>query len=151
MIDSLAQLHTAIVSGLRAKLDGVPTVEAYPVLQRRIGLPAVLVELAEMEPGNDPGNGATALIGRFQARAIVDPNAAQADLQVRELAARVAVALTHEGITTNCFAALDEDSTLTELQPGDNVLSLQAESGASYLRASVSFYPMEAGILPEPL
>ncbi len=48
MIDSLAQLHTAIVSGLRAKLAGVPTVEAYPVLQRRIGLPAVLVELAEM-------------------------------------------------------------------------------------------------------
>ena len=96
MIDSLAQLHTAIVSGLRSKVDGVPTVEAYPVLQRRIGLPAVLVELAEMEPGDDPGNGATALIGRFQARAIVDPNAAQADLQMRELAARVAVALTHE-------------------------------------------------------
>lgn len=96
MIDSLVQLHAAIVSGLRAKLAGVPTVEAYPVLQRRIGLPAVLVELAEMEPDDDPGTGATALIGRFQARAIVDPNAAQADLQVRELAARIAVALTHE-------------------------------------------------------
>ena len=69
----------------------------------------------------------------------------------RSTSDRLAVALTHEGITTNCFAALDEDSTLTELQPGDNVLSLQAESGASYLWASVSFYPMEAGILPEPL
>lgn len=69
----------------------------------------------------------------------------------RSTSDRLAVALTHEGITTNCFAALDEDSTLTELQPGDNVLSLQAESGASYLRASVSFYPMEAGIIPEPL
>lgn len=69
----------------------------------------------------------------------------------RSTSDRLAVALTHEGITTNCFAALDEDSTLTELQPGDNVLSLQAENGASYLRASVSFYPMEAGILPEPL
>ena len=69
----------------------------------------------------------------------------------RSTSDRLAVALTHEGVTTNCFYALDEDSTLTELQPGDNVLSLQAESGASYLRASVSFYPMEAGILPEPL
>ena len=49
------------------------------------------------------------------------------------------------------FAKLDEDSTLTELQPGDNVLSMQADSGAPYLQASVSFYPMEAGILPEPL
>ena len=46
---------------------------------------------------------------------------------------------------------LDEDSTLTELQPGDNMLSMQAENGSGYLQASVSFYPMEAGILPEPL
>lgn len=64
---------------------------------------------------------------------------------------RLACALTHEGVTTNCAYALDDDSTLTELQPGDNVLSMQAESGASYLQAAVSFYPMEAGILPEPL
>lgn len=64
---------------------------------------------------------------------------------------RLACTLTHEGVTTNCFAQLDEDSTLTELQPGDNVLSMQADEGASYLQAAVSFYPMEAGILPEPL
>ena len=64
---------------------------------------------------------------------------------------RLACALTHEGVTTNCAYALDEDSTLTELQPGDNVLSMQAESRASYLQAAVSFYPMEAGVLPEPL
>lgn len=64
---------------------------------------------------------------------------------------RLACTLTRKGKTTNCFAALDEDSTLTELQPGDNVLSMQADSGAAYLQASVSFYPMEAGILPEPL
>lgn len=119
MIDSLAQLHNAIVNGLRAKLDGVPTVEAYPVLQRRIGLPAVLVELAEMEPGDDPGNGATALIGRFHARAIVDPNAAQADLQVRELAARVAVALTHQTwglpITMASLVQIGDDAFKPEL------------------------------------
>lgn len=28
---------------------------------------------------------------------------------------------------------------------------MQAENGSGYLQASVSFYPMEAGILPEPL
>ncbi len=59
--------------------------------------------------------------------------------------------LTRAGVTENIFAKLDEDSTLTELQPGDNVLSMQAENGSGYLQASVSFYPMEAGILPEPL
>lgn len=64
---------------------------------------------------------------------------------------RLACTLTREGVTSNIFAKLDEDSTLTELQPGDNVLSMQADSGAAYLQASVSFYPMEAGILPEPL
>ena len=64
---------------------------------------------------------------------------------------RLACALTREGKTENIFAKLDEDSFLTELQPGDNVLSMQADSGAAYLQASVSFYPMEAGILPEPL
>lgn len=96
MLDNLAQLHAAIVAGLRAKLNGVPTVDAYPVIQRRIHLPAVLVELAEMEPGDDPGSGETALIGRFQARAIIDPIQANADMQVRELAARIAVAITHE-------------------------------------------------------
>lgn len=64
---------------------------------------------------------------------------------------RLACTLTREGVTSNIFAKLDEDSTLTELQPGDNILSMQADSGASYLQAAVSFYPMEAGVLPEPL
>lgn len=96
MLDNLEQLHDAIVAGLRVKLAGVPTVDAYPVIERRIHLPAALVELAEMEPGTDPGTGETALIGRFQARAIVDPNAQNADMMVRELSARIAVAITHE-------------------------------------------------------
>jgi len=96
MLDDLQQLHTAILDGLRAKLVGISSIDAYPVLQRRICLPAVLLELAEFEPGQDPGTGETALIGRFQARAIVDPNKSAADLAVRELAARIAVAITHE-------------------------------------------------------
>lgn len=64
---------------------------------------------------------------------------------------RLACSLTRDGETRNIFYALDEGSTLTELQPGDNVLSLQAESGEDELQAYISFYPMEAGILPEPL
>lgn len=69
----------------------------------------------------------------------------------RSISDRLACTLTRAGVTENIFAKLDEDSTLTELQPGDNVLSMQADSGSGYLQASVSFYPMEAGILPEPL
>lgn len=69
----------------------------------------------------------------------------------RSTSDRLACTLTRAGVTENVFSKLDEDSTLTELQPGDNVLSMQAENGSGYLQASVSFYPMEAGILPEPL
>ena len=69
----------------------------------------------------------------------------------RSTSDRLACTLTRAGVTTNIFYALDEDSTLTELQPGDNILSMQAENGSGYLQASVSFYPMEAGIIPEPL
>ena len=148
MIDSLAQLHTAIVNSLRAKLAGVPTVEAYPVLQRRIGLPAVLVELAEMDPDDDPGTGATALIGRFQARAIVDPNAAQADLQVRELAARVAVALTHETwglpITMANLVQIGDDAFKPEL---DGYLVWVVEwTHAFHLGETTWPYPDESGL-----
>ena len=69
----------------------------------------------------------------------------------RSTSDRLACTLTRAGVTENIFSKLDEDSTLTELQPGDNVLSMQAENGSGYLQASVSFYPMEAGILPEPV
>ena len=47
------------------------------------------------------------------------------------------------------FALLDEDSDLMELHPGDNVLTADAASGREGLQASISFYPMVVGILPE--
>lgn len=119
MIDNLARLHDAVVAGLRAKLPGVPTVDAYPVIERRVRLPAVLVELAEMEPGEDPGTGETAIIGKIQARAIIDPARPGADLQVRELAARIAVAITHEtwglDVSVARLAQIGEDGFKPEL------------------------------------
>lgn len=96
MINNLAEIHAAIVSGLQSKLIGISTVEAYPVIQRRVSIPAVLIELSEVNLGSDPGTGEAALIGHFQARAIVDPNLTDAYMQVRELAVRIAVAITHE-------------------------------------------------------
>ena len=43
----------------------------------------------------------------------------------RSTSDRLACTLTRAGVTENIFAKLDEDSTLTELQPGDNMLSMQ--------------------------
>lgn len=62
---------------------------------------------------------------------------------------RLAVKLTRDGTESNAFALLDEDSDLTELHPGDNVLTADADSGKAGLQVSVSFYPMVVGILPE--
>lgn len=90
-------MHDAIIDALIEKLPDVAVLPAYPDLQRSIkALPAVLLELSEFEPGDDPGTGETALIGHFCARAIVDPNAADAHMDVRKLAARLAVAVDHE-------------------------------------------------------
>ncbi|QDQ28301.1 hypothetical protein FNU76_19180 [Chitinimonas arctica] len=96
-LDNLGQLHEAIVAGLRTKLGpAAKTVEAYPDIGRRIDIPAVFLELSEFEAGTDPGTSETALVVHIQARVVVDPNQRQAYLLVRELAARIAVAIQHE-------------------------------------------------------
>lgn len=69
----------------------------------------------------------------------------------RSTSDKVACKLTRAGVQSNIFAWLDEGSTLTELAAGDNLLKVEADSGVDYLQASVSFYPMEVGILPERL
>ena len=62
---------------------------------------------------------------------------------------RLAVKRTRAGEESNLFAYLDEDSTLTELPAGDNLLKAEADSGAVALQATISFYPMYTGIIPE--
>lgn len=104
---TLTELHVAIIAGLKSALPDVPTIEAYPVIQRRIRLPAVVLELSEIEPGSDPGTGQVAVVGRFQARCIVDPVIAGADMVVREMAAAVILALQYQmwGITEDVAPA----------------------------------------------
>ena len=84
MLNNLDQLHTAILTRLRAQLPDVPEISAYPDIRRRVaGLPAIIVELTDLESGADPGTGETALIGRFSAFVVFDPNRADAQLLVR--------------------------------------------------------------------
>lgn len=62
---------------------------------------------------------------------------------------QLAVKRTEGQTEENVFALLDEDSDLVELAPGDNLLKMDADTGADALQATVSFYPMYSGILPE--
>jgi hypothetical protein len=91
-------LHDAIVAGLRTKLADVTglTVEDYPDVQRRVTLPAVLIELSEFEPNDDAGTGELDVWGHFEARCVFDPNAAGAQRAVRALAMQVANAANRE-------------------------------------------------------
>jgi len=82
-------LHDAIEQRLAAALPEVD-VQFYPELGERVSLPLLVLELAEFEPGTDPGTGELALVAIMQARVVCDPTAAKAELAVRQLATRVA-------------------------------------------------------------
>lgn len=70
---SLDQLYQAVEQHLVSYLPGVQTVSAWPNIQDRIALPAVFLELAEIEPGTEIGTGETTLVCKFEARVVVDP------------------------------------------------------------------------------
>lgn len=90
---SLDQLYQAVEQHLTAHLPGVKTVSAWPNIQDRIALPAVFLELAEIEPGTDIGTGETTLVCKFEARIIVDPIQALHQQQAVQLATQLAVLL----------------------------------------------------------
>ncbi|RQT06949.1 hypothetical protein [Burkholderia contaminans] len=89
MLDNLKQLHDGIEAGLRERLPDLERIHAYPKIGKAIDTPFVAIELSELEPGHDDGTGRVPLVARMQARVIVDPLVEDADVQVRELSARV--------------------------------------------------------------
>lgn len=90
---SLEQLYQAIQQHIEAHLPGVQTVAVWPNIEDRVALPAVLVELAEMEPGVDPATGETGLACKFEARVITDPIQPDHHQQAVFLAGQLAVLL----------------------------------------------------------
>ncbi len=90
---SLEQLYRAIERHVQHHMSGVQTVAVWPNIDDRIALPAVLVEVAEMEPGVDPGTGATGLSCKFEARVITDPILPDHHQQAVFLAGQLAVLL----------------------------------------------------------
>jgi hypothetical protein len=95
-LQTIEQLHEAVRTGLASKLHDIPTVAHYPAVDAALALPAVLIELAQLAPASDPGGGEMGLLAHFQARVVCDAAAAGAALQVRGLAARVALAIHNE-------------------------------------------------------
>lgn len=64
------QLQQTILEGL-ATLEGVQTVSGMPKRHDTLTLPAVLVDLAELEPARDPGTGELGLLSHWEARVVM--------------------------------------------------------------------------------
>lgn len=90
---SFVRLYQAIEAHIRIHLPDVCTVAMWPDIRDRIPLPAVLIELAEIEPGHDPGTGETSLSCKFEARVITDPIHRDHHQQAVFLAGQLAVLL----------------------------------------------------------
>ena len=69
---SLDALYGAIEQHIRDSIAGLAYVGTMPDMLQRVAVPAVVLELTELEPGEDQGTGETALIARFEARVIVE-------------------------------------------------------------------------------
>jgi len=92
---------TNILAHLQGEFPTVPTVEEYPRIRRKIVSPAILMELADLTPIEDPGTEQLALAARFEARVVFDQAptdpAKIPDLQCLSLAAGVALSIFKKG------------------------------------------------------
>jgi len=66
----LVMLHQRIIDGI-ASIEGISFVAEMPRRKEQASLPAVFVDLAELEPGKDPGTGELGLSAHWEARVIV--------------------------------------------------------------------------------
>lgn len=97
MFDPAAYL-TALVGHLQGHFPTVPTVEEYPRLRRKITVPAILVELADLTALDpDLGTEQLRLTARLEARIILDqvpaPGIPPPDLAAMQLALAIAWAI----------------------------------------------------------
>tara|TARA_B100001564_G_C20321683_1_gene526014 strand:- start:13 stop:534 length:522 start_codon:yes stop_codon:yes gene_type:complete len=85
----IEDLHNAILLEITSNIASIATSGSYPKLQTAIAVPAVFVDLASLDFGDDPATEQLALTGRFEARVIVNA-ADNGQIRVRELAIEVA-------------------------------------------------------------
>lgn len=116
---NLDQLYQAIEQHLQANLPGVQTVAAWPNIEDHIPLPAVFLEMSEIEPGADIGTGETTMVCKFEARIIVDPIQVDHHRQVVQLVTQLIVLLRAQnwGLEIECaeFIQALQDWTRPEL------------------------------------
>lgn len=115
----LDQFFPAIERHLSEAISGLLYVGTMPDMLDRVPVPAVVIELAEFEPGTDQGTGETALEVRIEARVIVGSEQEACQLQAAFAASQIAVLLRGQtwGLEVNPaeFVRAAQDWTRPEL------------------------------------
>ncbi|MDT9644037.1 hypothetical protein HBO40_00345 [Pseudomonas protegens] len=117
---SLDQLYSAIERHIRDAIPGLAYVATMPdLLKESVAIPAVVIELVELEPGQDQLVGETALEARFEARVIVGAEQEQPQQQAAFAASQIAVLLRMQtwgvGVDPAVFVRAAQDWTRPEL------------------------------------
>lgn len=88
----LDALHDAVVAAIVAGMPTVASVQSYPSERTALELPAILVDLEDMEaaPEVDPGTEQLAVLTRWRARLILGFRTANVHRQVRKGAGQLA-------------------------------------------------------------
>ena len=84
-MNQLESLFAAILDGI-ASIPGVQRCVPFPRRMDTVTLPAVFLDLAELEPDVDPGTGELALVTHWEARVIVAESQPDAQAMLRGLA-----------------------------------------------------------------
>lgn len=90
---TLNAFFEAVERQVKEHLPGMETVATWPEIHDQISLPALFLELAEFEPGQDPGDGHVGLICRMEAYVIVAAEVPGHHHQAAQLATQLAVLL----------------------------------------------------------
>lgn len=85
----LRLLHEAMTATLKAELPQIQHVEAYPVLEEGLPLPALLYAATNFAPGVDPGDGRLCVTVTFEAVILVESGRRMAPLQAAILATKL--------------------------------------------------------------
>ncbi|MNJ24181.1 hypothetical protein D3C77_185900 [compost metagenome] len=90
---TLDLLYSAIETQISKAIPGLAFVGTMPDMLERVALPAVVLELVELEPGRDPGTGEVGVDARIEARIIVGSEQEQCQQQAAFAAAQMTVLL----------------------------------------------------------
>lgn len=90
---TLDLLYSTIERHIGQHLPGLQTVATWPDIRERVRLPALFLEIAEFEPGTDPGTGRVGLDCRLEAYIIVAAEEPRTHHQAAQLATQLVVLL----------------------------------------------------------